>query len=102
MDYYNLNRSKLSRDQKINALVAQIEDMKSVLGRNITLLLERETKIDRLVEKSEQTRIDSLVFKRKSMQVKREQRTKSIKLWFIIAGMFLLLFLILLFRGLKK
>eukprot|EP00934_Nitzschia_sp_Nitz4_P006628 Nitzschia sp. Nitz4//scaffold3_size479765//123077//123949//NITZ4_000053-RA/size479765-processed-gene-0.65-mRNA-1//1//CDS//3329550617//6618//frame0 len=102
LDYYNLNRAKLSRDQKINALMAQIEDMKAVLGRNITLLLERETKIDRLVEKSERTRRDSLIFKKKSIRVKRELRQKSYKLWFLIAGLIATLILVVLLVGLKQ
>lgn len=102
LDYYNKNANTLSRDQKINALIAQVEDMKSLLGRNITLLLERETRIDRLVESSNQARRDSLLFKRQSLRMKREMRNKSYKLWFLIAGIFLLLFLILLFTGIKN
>ena len=102
MDYYNLNRATLSRDHKINALIAQVEDMKTVLGRNITLLMERETKIDRLMEKSEQTRLDSLVFKRKSIRMKKQARAKSYKLWFLIAGLILGIFGTILYAGIKK
>lgn len=102
MDYYNVNRTTLSRDHKINALVAQVEDMKTVLGRNITLLLEREGKIDRLMQKSEQTRRDSMVFKRKSIRMKKEARQKSYKLWFLIAGMFLVIFVTVLYAGMKR
>lgn len=96
MHYYNVNHKTLSRDQRINALITEVEDMKTVLGRNLTLLLERETKLDRLVEKSEQTRIDSLVFKKRSIGMKKEARTRSYKLWFLIAGMLLLFFYIML------
>lgn len=102
LNYYNNNSKTLSQDQKINALMTQVEDMRSILGRNITLMIERETRIDRLVEKSEQTRRDSLVFKRNSVQIKKAARNKSYKLSFLIAGIFLLLFLILIFAGIKN
>ena len=102
LDYYNANTKVLSRDRKISALMAQVEDMKSLLGRNITLMIERETKIDRLMEKSLQTRRDSMVFKRKSTQLKNQTTRKNIKLGLLITGIFLALFLIVLFVGIKK
>lgn len=100
LNYYNNNAASLSRDHKVNALMAQVEDMKTLLGRNINLLIERDTKIDRLMEKSEQTKRDSLIFKRKSIRMKREARNKNAKLGILIAGCFVLLFLILLRVGL--
>ncbi len=102
LNYYNTNSKVLSRDQKIDALMTQVEDMRSILGRNITLLIERETKIDRLMEKSEQTRRDSLVFKRNSNHLKRATRNKSYKMAFLIAGIFLLLSLLLIFVLVKE
>ena len=91
MHYYNTNHKKLSRDDKINSLLAQVEDMKTVLGRNINLLLDREHKINTLLETSEEAKRNSMVFKRKSMRLKREQRNRSFKLWCPIAGVVVLI-----------
>jgi hypothetical protein len=91
MDYYNLNHKSLGRDAKINGLLTKVEDMKSVLGRNLHLLLEREQKLERLFEKSEQTRKDSLIFKKKSVNFKKHSETQSYKLSFLIAGIFVLI-----------
>ena len=102
LDYYNTNAKTLSRDTKINALMSQVEDMRTVLGRNLQLLIDREVRIDRLVEKSQQTRRDSLVFMQKSIRLKREARNKSMKLSLLIGGSFLLLVLIFIFRGIKQ
>jgi Synaptobrevin len=101
MDYYNTNATTLSQDHKISMLMAQVDDLRNVLGRNVHLLLERETKIDSLMEKSEQTRIDSLVFKKQSIRMKREQRNKSIKMSILIGGFFFLVFLYFLSIGIK-
>jgi hypothetical protein len=86
MHYYNTNRKSLGRDPKINALMGRVEDMKTILGRNLTLLLEREHKLDALMEKSEQTRRDSLVFKKRAIKLKNEVENRSFKLWCLIAG----------------
>lgn len=85
----------LSQDQRVNMLMAQVDDLRNVLGRNVNLLIQQETKINSLIEKSEQTKKDSLVFKRKSIRMKREQRNKSFKLSILIAGGGVLLLLIL-------
>mmetsp|Transcript_101687 Transcript_101687/g.152374 ORF Transcript_101687/g.152374 Transcript_101687/m.152374 type:complete len:273 (-) Transcript_101687:172-990(-) len=91
MDYYNTNHKMLGRDVKINGLLTKVEDMKALLGRNLHLLLERDQKLERLVEKSEQTRIDSLVFKKKAVKLKNHHRGQSYKLGFLIAGIFVLI-----------
>jgi len=102
MDYYNNNAKTLSQDHKVRALMAQVDDLRSILGRNVNLLIERETRIDTLVEKSEQTMIESQVFKKKSIKMKREERRKSIKMSILIGGFFLLLFLCLAYIITKK
>lgn len=81
--------------------MAQVDDLRNVLGRNVNLLIERETRMDSLMEKSEQTKKDSLVFKRKSIRMKREQRTKSIKMSILIGGCFFLVLLILVRKAVK-
>jgi hypothetical protein len=91
MHYYNINHVTLSRDQKINSLLAKVENMKTVLGRNLTLLLEREHKLNDLLETSQQAKRDSMVFKKRSAQVKQQARGKSRKLGFLIAGMVILI-----------
>lgn len=89
MHYYNINHKRLSRDQQVERLLAQVEDMKTVLGRNLHLLLEREGKLDRLVEKSESARRDSLVFKKRSIILKKQNQQKYYKFYALLAGLIL-------------
>jgi hypothetical protein len=91
MDYYSTNHKSLGRDVKINGMLTRVEDMKSVLGRNLHLLLERDQKLQSLVEKSEQTRRDSLIFKKKTVKLKNHHKLQSYKLGFLIAGAFVLI-----------
>ena len=92
MHHYNINRAELGRDGRVNHLLARVEDLKSVLGQNLTLLLEREHHLDSLVAKSEQARRDSMVFKRKSVKVKKHYEMKSWKMWFLIFFSLLIMF----------
>uniref|UniRef100_A0A7R9WY67 V-SNARE coiled-coil homology domain-containing protein n=1 Tax=Craspedostauros australis TaxID=1486917 RepID=A0A7R9WY67_9STRA len=87
MHYYNTNHNELSRNQQIEKLKAQVEDLGDIMGRNLNLLLEREVKFDRLVDKSEQMKRDSLVFKKRAKKVKRQTMWKSYKLSILI-GLF--------------
>mmetsp|Transcript_11218 Transcript_11218/g.20173 ORF Transcript_11218/g.20173 Transcript_11218/m.20173 type:complete len:282 (+) Transcript_11218:40-885(+) len=84
MHHYNINRAELRRDEQVNSLLAKVEDLKSVLGRNISLLLEREQQLDSLMDKATQARQDSMIFKKKSFRAKRQMETKSYKMWFLI------------------
>jgi vesicle-associated membrane protein 7 len=89
MHYYNINHKRLSRDQQVERLLAQVEDMKSVLGRNLHLLLEREGKLDRLVEKSETAKRDSMVFKKRSILLKKQNQQRYYKFYALLTGLIL-------------
>jgi hypothetical protein len=83
MHHYNINRSELSRDEQVNALLAKVEDLKNVLGRNLELLLHREGQLDSLMVKSEKARRDSMVFKKQSNKAMKHTRMKSYKMWYV-------------------
>lgn len=91
MHYYNINHKRLSRDQLVEGLLAKVEDMKTVLGHNLHLLLEREGKLDRLVEKSESARRDSMVFKKRTIQLKAQKQTRYYKVYAILAGLIMVI-----------
>lgn len=97
MHYYNINCEKLSRDPQVNALLAQIDDMRAVLGRNINLLLERGDKIDSIMTKSEKAKRDTLVFKRKSEKMKKYKKIKNLQMNMILGGVIVILIIILSF-----
>lgn len=86
MHHYNIRRKEIIREDnvQIDQLLAKVEDLKTVLGRNLNLLLERDQHLDSLMNKATQARRDSLVFKRKSIKAKRQMEMKSYKMWFLI------------------
>ena len=59
--FYNENRGKMVRQDKVDALLTNMDDLKVVLGRNITMVLEREKRLDMLVEQSEEMLSDTKV-----------------------------------------
>ncbi|MGK3751529.1 MAG: vesicle-associated membrane protein 7 [Bacillariaceae sp.] len=86
MHHYNIRRKELIREDnaQIDQLMTKVEDLKSVMGRNLTLLLERDEHLDNLMNKASKARQDSMVFKRKSIKAKRQMEMKSYKMWFLI------------------
>jgi hypothetical protein len=67
MHYYNINRTKLTREQKVQDMLEKMEDMKSLLDRNIRLMVRRqEGQLDEMLEKSNTMKRDSTVFKKKA------------------------------------
>ncbi|KAL3903740.1 MAG: hypothetical protein SGILL_010332 [Bacillariaceae sp.] len=84
MHHYNINREDLMREANVNQLLAKVEDLKNVLGRNMELLLERDQQLDSLMDKATQARRDSMVFKKKTVKAKKVMMMKSYKMWFLI------------------
>jgi hypothetical protein len=86
MHHYNVHRKDIMRQEhrNIDQMMAQVEDLKNVLGRNLNLLLEKDQHIDSLMDKAVQARQDSMIFKKKSIRAKRSFAMKSYKMWFII------------------
>lgn len=70
MHYYNTNHEKFQREAKVEDLRLQMESLKVIMGRNITLLLERGENLEMLVDKSNQMMGDTAVFKKRSRQLR--------------------------------
>jgi hypothetical protein len=51
--YYNENRNKFARQDKVDQMLNQVDDLKGVLGRNISMVLKRGENLDELMEQSE-------------------------------------------------
>ena len=86
MHHYNVHRKEilLQDNAQIDQLLTQVDDLKNVLGRNLNLLLERDQHLDSLMNKATQARRDSLVFRKKSVKVKKHLEIKAVKMWFLI------------------
>ena len=103
MHYYNVNCDKLSRNQEISNLLAKLDDMKDVLGRNIKLMLDRGERIDDLRVVSAKAQQESIVFKRKSNRLKKQERLKLIRWYLLLGGVILILIICLSFSlGMNK
>mmetsp|Transcript_15636 Transcript_15636/g.31762 ORF Transcript_15636/g.31762 Transcript_15636/m.31762 type:complete len:327 (+) Transcript_15636:114-1094(+) len=54
LHFYNENRGSMIRNDKVNILLTKADDLKLVLGRNIKMTLARENKLNALVDQSEE------------------------------------------------
>ena len=76
LHYYNVNHGTLRQDEKVAKLMAQVEDMKVVMGRNIQLSMRRAGNLERLAGMSQSLEVETQVFyKTSKVAKKRRQRT---------------------------
>jgi hypothetical protein len=87
MHYYNSNSERLRREAKVENLVKQIESMKTVMGRNINLALERGENLQMLADKSDQMRRDTQVFKKRGSHLKKTMMWQNTKYSFFLGGL---------------
>ena len=67
MHYFNINRVKLCREQKVQEILEKIDDMKTIMDQNIRLMVQRqEGQLDEMLEKSETMKQDTVVFKKRA------------------------------------
>ncbi|KAL3759122.1 hypothetical protein ACHAWU_008574 [Discostella pseudostelligera] len=75
--FYNENRSTMDRQEKVNVLLNKVDDLKSIMGRNIDMVLEREGKLVELVEQSDSMLKDTKVFTKRSSKLKTRSRREN-------------------------
>jgi vesicle-associated membrane protein 7 len=71
LHFYNENRSKMVRQGKVAEYIQRVDDVKDILGRNITLVMDRGESLDELMQKSDDMLQDVQVFSKRSSQLKR-------------------------------
>lgn len=81
LHYYTTNHSKLCQEEKVRALMAQVEDMKEVMGRNIQLSMRRAANLERMLQKSEDLEAETQVFYRRSKMAKRRRQRKYYRVY---------------------
>jgi vesicle-associated membrane protein 7 len=86
---YNTNQNKII--DNISKVQNQINDVKSTMVENISKVLERGEKIELLVDKTDKLNTQAYKFEKQSKKLKNVMYWKKIKMYSIIAMIFLLL-----------
>jgi uncharacterized membrane protein YgcG len=89
--YHNVNAAKISQDEHVQSALGKVEEMKTVMGRNIVLLMERGESLDVLADRSDVLRQDASVFKKKSNRMKNKMQRKWLCMMAIVAAIVLVL-----------
>lgn len=85
MHYYNTNHKQLAREESVQKVMAKVQDLKDVMNRNLTLLLERGENLETLLQQSDLLQEDAQVFKKKSrIMLRRQQRKYYIRIAIIV------------------
>ena len=92
MHYHNIHAKEIRQDDKVKALLIRTENIRTVMGRNLNMILERGEKFNTLLSKSEALNKDAQVFKKKSKQAKNMMQRKYY-FWYAICALVLAVFL---------
>ncbi|KAI4338267.1 hypothetical protein L6164_016609 [Bauhinia variegata] len=92
MQYCADNPEEISKLAKVKA---QVSEVKGVMMENIEKVLDRGTKIELLVDKTDSLRSQAQDFKKQGTKVKRKMWVDNMKIKLIVFGIFVALFLIL-------
>ena len=96
MDKYNLENDNDPSKQKIKQVTDQINQVKDVMIKNIDRVLERDERIELLVDRTEELDQHAFKFKSGSSRLKRTLWWKNIKMIIIMVAVFLLVLYIIL------
>jgi vesicle-associated membrane protein 7 len=99
LHFYNENRSKMARQGKVEHYLQKVDDVKDILGMNITLVMERGESLDDLMQKSDDMLQGVQVFSKRSSQLKRRGQAEYYS-YQCLAVAFILLLLYLAFGSL--
>jgi len=94
--YYNENRNLLVSEDRVNELLNKVEDLKGVMGRTITMSLERDDKLADLLVQSEDMMEDTKVFSKRSSKLKTRVQRQDFTYYaiaFVFGSLVLYLFL---------
>jgi Synaptobrevin len=92
MHYHNIHMNELRQEEHVQALRIKVDTIRTIMGRNINMILERGTKLDTLLSKSDTLNKDAQVFKKKSKQAKHLMQRKYY-FWYAIFAFILIVFL---------
>jgi len=85
--FYNENRNKMVRQDKVQGYLEKVDDLKGILGRNISMILEREGTLIELAERSDQMLEDTKVFTKRTSKLKKRVQ-KEYYTYHVIAAVF--------------
>ena len=77
MHFYNTHPNEgLSSEKSAEIMTAKVDDLKSVLGSNIRLMLKRESNIEALMQKTEQMKIEANIFTKNTQLARKKVEMK--------------------------
>jgi len=82
LDAFNSGKS----GDQIDKLQTQVNDVKGIMQENINKALDRGTRLDELVDQTENLESQSVTFRAQSGRVRRKMWLQNIKMWAICIG----------------
>ena len=98
MHYHNIHHKELRQEEKVTRMLAQVQDIRDVMGRNLHMILERGQRFDGILAKSDKLNADADVFRKKSREAKRILQRRYY-FWIAVFAVVVLFFLYIVVVG---
>lgn len=98
MHYHNVHHKELRQEEKVTRVLAQVQDIRDVMGRNLNMILERGDKFEGILAKSDQLNADADIFRKNSRQAKRILRRRYY-FWYAVFAAIVIVFLYMVVAG---
>jgi len=82
--------SSRRKSEKLKDLEKGVKEVKDIMRDNMELLIQRQDRIDNVMDKTEQLQADSFVMKNSATTLKKKLWWKNVKLWIILGVVVLL------------
>lgn len=92
MHYHNVHHKEIRQEEKVTRLLAQVQDIRDVMGRNLNMILERGAQFDGLLLKTEVVTADAQVFKKKA-KIAAEKIERKSYFWTAVLAFIVFVFL---------
>jgi vesicle-associated membrane protein 7 len=92
MHYHNIHHKDLRQDAKVTVLLAQVSNMRDVMGRNLHMILDRGDYLEELLDKSETASADASIFRKRARTAKRIMQRRYY-FWYAVMAFIVVVFL---------
>mgnify|MGYP003954088053 CR=1 FL=1 len=85
--HYNMNRSTMATDPHVLKLTSEVDNLMRVIGKNISLVLDRGESIEDMEYRSQSLEQDAAVFKKRSTNFRRSEIMDNVQNHGILMGL---------------
>lgn len=81
----------MAGNQKLDQVQAQVDEVTSIMRKNVDYVLERDAKLTDLDQRAEDLQVGANQFEKRAVRIRRKMWWKNVKMWIILIVVLLVL-----------